>query len=108
MGDRMADIQTRVPNTPLLTTIFVIAALHAAFVVYAIYAIFTAPAGDGTGMNLVGLVPLGFLFLAGAVPAMSYARSGRNLVAGLIFAVAGFGITQWIWWTMLIHELNLV
>ena len=72
----MAD--TASSGSPALRNLtFAVVAAHVLFLAYAIYAILTAPAGDGTGMNLVGLVPLGFLFLVFAVPALSYARNGK-------------------------------
>ena len=102
----MTDASPPASSSALRLAVYVIAAAHAVFLIYALYRIFTAPAGDGTGMNIVGIVPLGVLFLAGVFPAVSYARGGKPLV-GLIFALLGFGITQWLWWTMLVNELGI-
>lgn len=102
----MTDASPPASSSALRLAVYTIAAAHTVFFVYAIYRIFTAPAGDGSGMNIVGVVPLGLLFLAGVFPAVSYARSGKP-VPGLIFALLGFGITQWLWWTIMVHELNI-
>jgi hypothetical protein len=102
----MTDASPPASSSALRLAVYAIAAAHAAFLVYALYRIFTAPAGDGTGMNIVGIVPLAVLFIAGVFPAISYTRSGKPLPA-LIFALLGLGITQWLWWTIMVHELGI-
>jgi hypothetical protein len=94
-------------NSPLRLATFAVVAAHTLFFVYALFRIFTAPAGDGTGMHIVGIVPLGVLFLVFAFPATSYARSGKHLIVALILALIGFGATQWLWWGTMVNELNL-
>jgi hypothetical protein len=104
--DYMSETSAPATSSALRPIVYVVVAAHVAFLAYAIYRIFTAPAGDGTGMNIVGLVPLGVMFLIGVFPAISYTRSGKPLV-GLLFALVAFGITQWLWWTMLVNELGI-
>lgn len=102
----MTEPSATAASGPLRIAIFALVAAHALFFVYALYRILTAPAGDGTGMQIVGIVPLGLLFLVFAFPATSYARSGKNLPGALILALVGFGVTQWLWWTMMVNELT--
>jgi hypothetical protein len=102
----MTEQSAPVANSPLRWLVYVIAAAHVAFFAYAAWRILGAPPGDGTGMRIVAFVPLGVLLLIGVFPAISYARSNKPLV-GLLFAAFGFGVTQWLWWTMLVNELRI-
>jgi hypothetical protein len=85
-----------------------VAGAHILFFAYAIVAMVTAPAGDGTGFNVLAVFPLGVLFVVFTVPALFLSNGGRvSQWAALVLAAIGLGITQWLWWTILIYELNL-
>jgi hypothetical protein len=88
----MAEPSAPAANSPLRLATFAVVAAHA---------------GDGTGMHIVGIVPLGVLFLVFAFPTTSYARGGKHLLVALILVLIGLGATQWLWSGTLVNELNL-
>lgn len=100
---------TRPDNTaPLLrTAALVVSALAAAFLVYSFYALWTAPSRDNSGMQMVGIVPLGFVFLVLSVPALAFALNRMLPVLALVLALLGLAAQQWLWWGMLVNELHL-
>lgn len=101
----MADDLTRGAMPPLRIAVLAVAAAGTLFFLYALYAIWTAPAGDGTGFNLLAVVPLGLIFLALTVPALILGREGRSLRSALVFGLLGLAAQQGLWWGVLVHEL---
>ena len=67
------------------------------FWLYTFYAIAQVPAGDGTGMQWVAVMPLGFIFLALTLPALLLALSGRSLTVAAIMGVLGLVAFAYIW-----------
>jgi hypothetical protein len=94
-------------NSLLRLAIVAVVAAHVLFLVYALYQLFTIPDAedDRIGMAILGGVPFGLLFLFFAVPALSYVRDRAPLV-GIILALLGLGITQWLWWAVMVSLLD--
>ena len=103
----MADTPS-VPAAPFLrTATLILAGTAAFFLIYSFYALWTAPSRDNTGMQMVGIVPMGFVFLVLSLPALMLALNRMLPVPALILAVLGLGVQQWLWWGMLVKEMHL-
>jgi hypothetical protein len=67
------------------------------FWLYTFYAISQVPPGDGTGMQWVAVMPLGFIFLALTLPALLLALRGRSLTISAVIGVLGLLAFAYIW-----------
>src|SRR5262245_24408566 len=67
------------------------------FWLYTFYGIAQVPAGDGTGFQWIGVMPLGFFYFVFCVPALVLAWKGRALWLALVFGAVGLIGLLWIW-----------
>jgi len=90
----------------LRTATLILAAIAALFLAYSFFALWTAPSRDNTGMQMVGIVPLGIVFLILSASALILALNRLLLVPAMVLAVLGLGVQQWLWWGVMVNELH--
>ena len=102
----MADTPSVHTAPRLRTATLILAAIAALFLAYSFFALWTAPSRDNTGMQMVGIVPLGIVFLILSAPALILALNRLLLVPAMVLAVLGLGVQQWLWWGVMVNELH--
>jgi hypothetical protein len=89
-------------NSEQGTSALRLAALGAAvagalFWLYTFYGIAQVPAGDGTGFQWIGVMPLGAIFLLLTVPALVLSLRGRQLWLALVLGCSGLVAFAVVW-----------
>jgi hypothetical protein len=75
------------------------------FWLYTFYAIAQVPAGDGSGMQWVAVMPLGLVFVVFTLPALVCAWKGHFLWAALVLGCGGL-IAFSLLWKELLNEFS--
>ncbi len=76
-------------------------AIGTVFWLYTFYHIASLPAGDGTGFQWMGAVPLAGIFAICIVPSFFIALSGRTPVVAAALSVGGLVLFALLWMQLL-------
>jgi hypothetical protein len=94
------------PSSVLRLAALGAAVAGALFWLYTFYGIAQVPAGDGTGFQWIGVMPLGAIFFLLTLPALILSLRGRQLWLALMLGCSGLVAFAVVWRQLLDEFYN--